>query len=66
MTSAGENRKTNAYQADEESPADEKGYDIPDPNQADEGYTAEGVLRRHGQKSHWGRPDPDEQKRDEQ
>lgn len=55
MTSTGENKKTNSYQADPENPADEKGYDTSDPNQGDEGYTAEGVLRRKGQKSKWGR-----------
>ena len=47
--------KDNAYQVDPENPADEKGYDTAKPNQADEGYTAEGILRHHGEKSKWGR-----------
>lgn len=61
MTTNGENKKTNSYQADPEDPADEKGYDLSDPKQEDEGYTAEGVLRRHGQKSKWGRPEQPQQ-----
>ena len=49
--------KPNAYRVAPEQPGDEKGYDTEDPKQSDEGYTAEGVLKRHGEKSKWGRTD---------
>lgn len=45
----------NAYRTAPEKPGDEQGYHIGDPDQHDEGYTAEGVLRRYHEKSQWGR-----------
>jgi hypothetical protein len=51
---AGDSRH-NAYQVAPEKPGDEQGYDTADPHQSDEGYTAENVLRRHGEQPRWGR-----------
>lgn len=45
----------NAYQVAPKVPGDEKGYDTADAHNADEGYTAENVLRRHGEATPWGR-----------
>ncbi len=46
----------NAYQVAPEKPGDEQGYRTADPRNADEGYTAENVLKRHGEEAPWGRP----------
>lgn len=46
---------TNAYQVAPKVPGDEKGYDADDPHYVDEGYTAENILNRHGEKTPWGR-----------
>jgi len=47
--------RRNAYQVAPEKPGDEQGYDTAGPHESDEGYTAENVLRRHGEKPRWGR-----------
>lgn len=44
-----------AYQVAPKVPGDEKGYDTADAQNADEGYTAENVLHRHGTATPWGR-----------
>jgi len=45
----------NAYQVAPEEPGEEKGYHTVEPSNADEGYTAENVLKRKGEAAPWGR-----------
>lgn len=48
-------RKQNTYETAPEDAGEKMGYDAADPNVADEGYTAEGVLRHHNEEAPWGR-----------
>jgi len=53
--------KHNAYQVAPEHPGDEQGYHTAEPNNADEQYTAENVLKRKGESAPWGRTGKGEQ-----
>ncbi len=45
----------NAYQVAPEKPGEEYGYRAAEPDNAEEGYTAENVLKRRGEDAPWGR-----------
>lgn len=64
MTSTPESpteKDPNTYEVAPEHSGTKQGYDVSEPNQADEGYTADGVLKHHGQQSKWGRPEHEQQ-----